>query len=216
MKNILLLVFILFYSSLSFSQQIKAITDEGRSVILNSDFTWKYDEDSEDFIIPKEITMNRDTMRKSPKSTFQLKSKKTNYSYWFNPTKWGISDKPTNNNAEYMLYFKTAEIFTLMIAEEIQIPIESLKEIAIEQFKNYASDVKIINEEYRIVNGLKVLHLEVNATVRGIKVTYFGYYHSNEFGTIQYVTFSSQNIMNKHKTDCLILLNGLIKRELAK
>jgi hypothetical protein len=194
--------------------QIKAITDEGKTVILFDNNTWKYEDEGMDNEIPKEISLSKDTAVKSPKSTFLIKSKKTNFGFWINPTKWTLTSAKTNESAEFMLRNKTTEIFALIITEEIEIELESLRKVAIDNLKENATEVVLVNEEYRIVNGNKVLHMEFNAKINGIKVTYFGYYYSNEKGTVQYVTFSSQSIMSKYKTECLILLNGLVERTL--
>lgn len=90
-------------------------------------------------------------------------------------------------------------------------PIQSLKEVAIENARSVAPDVKVVKEEYRNVNGLTVLFLQMNGTLKGIKFTYYGYYYSGTGGTIQFLTYTAQSLMDKYIADCELLLNGLVE-----
>jgi hypothetical protein len=75
--------------------------------------------------------------------------------------------------------------------------------------KNASPDVKEIFSEYRIVNGIKVIYLELSGTVNGIKFSYAGYYFTNINGTVQLVAFTTQNAFPTIKPKLLELLNGL-------
>ena len=98
-----------------------------------------------------------------------------------------------------------------MISEKIEIPLETLKSVALTNAKSVAPDIKIINEEYRTVNGLKVLMIQMNGTTQGIKISYYGYYFSNSSGTVQLLTYTSQNLMDSLKNESDKLLNGLVE-----
>lgn len=74
-----------------------------------------------------------------------------------------------------------------------------------------APDLKVIQEEYRMVNGQKVLFLQLNGTLQGIKFTYYGYYYSNSSGTVQFITYTSQSLLEAYKEDCEKILNGFVK-----
>jgi len=49
----------------------------------------------------------------------------------------------------------------MMIAEKMEIPLESLKEIVLDNAKEAAPDIKIVKEEYRTVNGIRVLMMQM-------------------------------------------------------
>lgn len=99
----------------------------------------------------------------------------------------------------------------MLISEKIQIPIETLKGIAYENAKNAAPDIKIIKEEYRTVNSIKVLMMQMSGTIQGIKFIYFGYYYSNTNGTIQFITYTSENLFKTYFDDIELFLNGLVE-----
>jgi len=48
----------------------------------------------------------------------------------------------------------------MIITEKVEIPLKSLKNIALVNVKSVAPDVSVVMEEYRNVNGLKVLCLQ--------------------------------------------------------
>lgn len=60
-----------------------------------------------------------------------------------------------------------------------------------------------------MVNGLKVLLMQMDGTIQGIKFSYFGYYYSNNSGTVQFITYTSQNMLEAKMADAVELLNGL-------
>ena len=100
-----------------------------------------------------------------------------------------------------------------MITEGIEIPLLSLRDIAIENARRAAPDLEIKKEEYRTVNGVKVLCLQMNATIRGIPFSYLNYYYSSKSGSIQLLTYTSANLFNGYRSRMEMLLNGLVKPE---
>ena len=191
------------------SAQTKAVTENGDEVVLYDDGTWKpIDENptTEEF-----IKTNPATFTKSKHSSFLLKSSKFNVGFWLDPKKWKFEKATTNEAAEFELHLKGGDLYGMVIAEKMQIPLETLKKIAIDNGRIAAPDLAIQNEEYRTVNGLRVLHLEMTGTMQGIKFFYYGYYFSNDGGTVQFVTYSSQNLLATFKSDIEELLNGLVE-----
>ena len=79
--------------------------------------------------------------------------------------------------------------------------------------KSIAPDIKVVMEEYRIINGKKVFCMQMNGTTQGVKFSYFGYYYAYEHGTIQFITYTSQSLLNEYKPDMEELLNGFTINE---
>lgn len=208
MKRIILIFASLLVVSYTQAQK-KAVTEIGEEVILYDDGTWKYQ--NEDQKLENIIPTNPNKFEKDKGSTFLLKSNKFNVGIYINSKKWSFKKAVNNEVAEYELQLKGEELFGMIITEKIEIPLELMKTIALENGKASATDIKIVKEEYRIVNGLKVLHLQMNGNVQGFKISYYGYYFSNGKGTIQFVTFTSQNLLDNYKSECDKILNGLIE-----
>ena len=189
--------------------QIKAVTENGDEVLLFNDGTWKPSDSVG--MNSKPIKTNPKAFTKSSKSGFLLKSTKFNIGVWLDAKKWKFEKATSNEAAEYELRMKDSDLYGMVIAEKMEIPLETLKNIAINNGRQVSADLVIQNEEYRTVNGLKVLHLQMAGTMQGVKFFYYGYYYSNANGTLQFVTYSAQNLLNTYKADIEDLLNGLVE-----
>jgi hypothetical protein len=189
--------------------QQKAVTELGDEVILFDNGTWKYQ--NEDALIEKEITTNPKKFIADKESTFLLKSSKVNVGVYLNPKIWSFKKATDNPEAEFEFQLKDEDLYGMMITEKIEIPLETLKSSALENGKAAAPDLKIVKEEYRNVNGIKVLLLQMDGSTTGIKFTYYGYYFSNTNGTVQFITYTSQNLLESYKPESEKLLNGFVE-----
>jgi len=171
-------VYILVFCITYVQAQTKAVTETGDEVVLYTDGTWKYV--NEEGTVEKEILINPTTYEKSKKATFLLKSKRINLGFWLNPKKWSFKKGMSNEDAEYELQLRGEDLYGIIITEKIEIPIQAFKEMALENGREIAPDIQVVKEEYRMVNGLKVLLLQMNGTMQGIKISYYGYYFSND------------------------------------
>ena len=109
-----------------------------------------------------------------------------------------------------LLRNKGEDLYAMIITEKFEIPISTLKDVALENGRDVSPDLKIVKEEYRNVNGLDLLLMQMDGTIQGIKFSYYGYYYSNESGTVQFLTYTSQNLLAEYKSDIEDLLNGLV------
>lgn len=208
MKKIALLLFCLSSIVIVHAQQ-NAVTQTGEEVILFEDGTWKYQ--NEEDVKETEIPTNSNAFKKDDNATFLLKSNKLNVGFWLNPKLWSFKKATNNPDAEYEIKLKDDDLYGMILSEKVEIPLKTLKSIALETGKTVAPDLKIVKEEYRTVNGLKVLLLQMNGTMQGIKFSYYGYYFSNTNGTVQFITYTSQNLLDGFKKVCDNLLNGLVE-----
>jgi hypothetical protein len=83
-----------------------------------------------------------------------------------------------------------------------------LEDIVLTNARKASLDARIIKKEYRIVNKTKVLCLEMRATIKGTRFVYLGYYYSNENGTIQLLTYSTEKFFEKERSSLEEFLNG--------
>jgi len=208
----LLIIILLLTTFQQVKAQKKAITDTGDEVTLYDDGTWIYS-DSNQKTETKELVLNTKEFNKNSEASFLLKSTRVKTGLWLNPNKWNFSKAKDNEEAEYQIVQKNGGIYGLIINEKVEIPLKSLKNIVLENAKNAAPDAVITHEEYRMVNGIKVMQLDILGTIQGIKFAYFGYYYSNSKGTTQLLTYTSQNLMKEYRNDCEELLNGLVEIE---
>lgn len=200
---------LLVASFISFScfAQINAVTDSGEEVILYDDGTWKYVNLEN---IPLMITMNEKHFKTPKDATFKVKSNIVDIAFNINPKLWSFSKAANNPAAEFEFQLKGKDLYAMAICEKVEIPLVALKDISYNNAKSAAPDLEIIEQEYRMVNGVKMLYLQMNGTLSGIKFSYFGYYYSNESGTVQFIAYTSQNMLKEYRQECEDLVSGLV------
>ena len=202
------LLIICLYATNSYTQ-IKAVTESGDEVVLFDDNTWKYIDDS--LSEAKEIPTNNFKFRKDRKATFLVKSKRIDIGIWLNTKEWSFKKAKSNEAAELTFELKNGDLYAMIISEKAQIPLLSLRELAISNAKEVAPDVKIDSEEYRTINGTKILMLQMSGTTQGVKFKYYSYYYSSSKGVAQIVTYTALNLFEDYKDKMERLLNGFME-----
>lgn len=199
-------LFLMLFCSVSFAGQ-RAVTDTGEEVILNSDHTWRYLNTPDNTI--SHIKTNPKRFSKSLTATFQIKSTKNNTVFWINTDKWRFNKGRTNHQAEYEFQLKDQDLYGMAIDEAISIPIETLADIALSNARKVAPDMRVIRKEYREVNNVKAVYMEMQGTARGIPINYFGYYYSDKSGSTQFVAYTGTGLVSKYKDEIGSFLNGI-------
>lgn len=206
MKKLLLVCLGCILTVSLFSQK-KAVTDTGEEVILYEDGTWKYVKESDKE--KTEIPTNPATFTKSSTSSFLVKSKTMGIGVWIDTKKLSFKKGKEGEAAEYEFELKGKDVYGMIITEATEVPLPALKEIALENAQEEMPDIRIVKEEYRNVNGKKMLFLQMDGSTRGIKFSYCGYYYSDASGTAQFVLYTSQSLVSKYKSEMEEILNGM-------
>ena len=144
------IILVLCFFTLNAVASKKATTDEGDVVVLNDDGTWVYENGRIENDI--ELAMNPLTFSKHSDSRFKLKSTKNNAAFWINPKKWSFKKNENGHeSAEYTFEFKGSDLYGMVVTEQIEIKLEELVNIAIDNAKDVAPNMKIVKK--RISNG---------------------------------------------------------------
>lgn len=215
-KTLLALSLVLLYS-FSMQAQTEAVTANGDTVLLFDDGRWDYktnllNEGEEEAIVElPPLNPEKFTKPKSAKET--ANGKYGAYEIWYDAKKWDRKISKTGGESDIELHRKNGEGFAMTIFERAEFPLSALREVALSNARDAATEFEVKHEEMRTVNGRQVLCLKFNATIQGVKFTYFGYYCSFPGGTLQVLTMTFQNLFNEFEPDFKDLLNGLIVKE---
>jgi hypothetical protein len=131
------------------------------------------------------------------------------YRVWVDRARWK-AQQSTRSDGLFLLTHMRGEAWVVVATDVTPAPMAALKQLALEHARKVATDVRLTREEWRWVNGLEVLCLQFDATVQGIPLTYFGYYHSHEKGTIQLLAYARQQRFGEFQGELAGLLNGLV------
>ena len=205
MKKLLVVLSFLLVAVTCHADQ-KAVTDTGDEVILYSDGTWAYIDDGKS--VSGIIETNPAKFTKPASATFKLKSTKNNSIYWIDTSKWLFTKEVDNEAAEYEFRMKEKDVYGMAINEEAALPLESLAEIAFSNALAVSPDAKILKKEYRDVNGIKVIFMNMTGTIQGIKAHYLGYYYTDSSGSTQLLLYTTENLAPKYAPEMFDFLNG--------
>lgn len=161
----------------------------------------------------KEVLTNDFKFTRDKGATFLVKSKKMPIGFWINPKKWSFERSNSNEASEFSFTLKDADLYAMAITERIEIPLANLKKIAVSNAREVAPDVSVDKEEYRWVNGKKILMMQLSGTTEGVKFVYYAYYYSSKKGVVQLVTYSSSSLFEEYKKEMELFLNGFVETE---
>jgi len=180
-NHIIVLVFFIFLSKSITGQEI-VITERGDSIVLYSNGTWDYYDNYLNSLdtIPK-IRFNHIQYIKSKTSTKKIAGKNLAYELWYNEENWKrVPVGEINLEADIALKYNKGDVYALVIFEEVGLPCENMSKMAIDYAVNAAPDIKMIDQEYRIVNSDTLIWMRMDGTIKGLKLSYYSYYFSNE------------------------------------
>jgi hypothetical protein len=203
---------ILILCQISLMAQIKAITDTGDEVILFNDKTWKFKSE-------KNISISKSTnyFSKGSNSTFLVKSKINGFGVYINPKSFEFKRDTKNSDNEFDFNNRKKTIYGFMINEGIDIPLSNLREFKINSLKEKATGVDILDDEYRIVNGITVLYLRIRAITKDtgeIPLIFCMYLATSKSSTTQLVSWTTETNFNKSSDEIFELLNGISKLDI--
>ena len=210
MQKLLLLTGLTALSYCSYAQ-MKATTTSGREVILLDNGKWHYADDSTAADTSSAIGVNSRAYTKDKNADYLVKSKKLNIGVYLNQKEW-INAKPgkTEDGEWNFTYKGHADLAAFMVTETAQIPLESFVDIAVINAQKTDPNAEITRKEYRMVNGVKMLCLQMSVTISKMDFTMVGYYYSNANGTVQLVATSMTNQFDKSRETLERFLNGLV------
>ncbi|WP_080778150.1 hypothetical protein [Chryseobacterium phocaeense] len=216
MNKLILLAFIIF--SFSLKAQIKAMTEDGKEVVLFENKTWKFVNESDAKTL-ETITSNEQSFEKSKESTFIVKSKNVDGGFYYNPKKWKIVKAPnTSTFVEYAFNNNSnSAVYGLFVSEILPVQsLKNLKDILIPNIQRNADYFRLKNSEYRMINNIKVLHLEYSANVKGLDFEYIAnlYLTSTGYTSISVYTYANQYEASKKEMEDFA--NGIVKADKEK
>ena len=202
LKFALLFAFIFFISNSAIARNIEATTGDGKKVILDTDGTWSYK------AVKKSNKQGKNDIPSKSKKVF--KGRHELYELWYNNKKWKVSKGYKHPDGDITLVHSDGDAYVVVIAERLSMSINTLKNLAFENAKEAAPDIRIIFEESKDVNGVNILHMQMDGTIQEIPFTYYSYYWGGEAGTLQVLAYTGQNLFKEYKADFADILNGLV------
>ncbi|MCY1660609.1 hypothetical protein [Chryseobacterium sp. SL1] len=213
MKKIILIAFVAV--SFSTKAQTKAMTEDGKEVVLLDNKTWKFVNESDEKTL-ETISTNDQTYEKAKEATFLMKSKRVEGGVYYNPKVWRIIKSDINFPAIEHVFTNSTNpnIFALFISENAPIQtLKNLKELVIAGVQKNATYFRLKEAEYRTINDIKVLHMKYSVNAKGIDLEYMGNYYLTGDGYCSITAYTFVNKYEENKKAMESFINGIANVE---
>ena len=128
-------IVLLLMSVVVFGQDISATTADGRKVLLKTDGTWLYADASGETQSKTAIST-----KKSTNAQASIVFKGNRVVFWYDSNQWIRQE--SNDPTKYQLNHKDGDVVAIVIAERVSTNMEALKNLAFDNARKVAPDVK--------------------------------------------------------------------------
>ena len=111
----------------------------------------------------------------------------------------------------YSLAHTSGELWATIIVENFSLPdFNALKDVVLSNARKVDPQSSIVSTEMRRVNGVELMEIQMEATVKGYNFSYRGYYWTGRTGTVQVFTYTVRDVFQNYQMDILDLLERII------
>ncbi|MES2889803.1 MAG: hypothetical protein V4739_17555 [Pseudomonadota bacterium] len=177
--------------------ELRAVTEDGRKVILSSDGRWQFDSQSSAARRPLELS-----------SPYQTSVK--NFSVAYNTSDWHLAPhKETEEINKRAFKHKKLPIYAMVIADEMPATTEAMKAVILSNAKSAGASTTVLLDQLQNVNGKEVGSLRFVANMQGLDFIFTTLYHADPNGNIQVMCYTAQALFHKYQANCQSFLDGL-------
>lgn len=180
--------------------QVPATTFDGKAVMLYDNGTWKY--------AAADTASRPDTNTRAASSTVrdQVAILDGRAVLRYDPNKW--RETPAGQPGRVMLAHLTGDGMAMVIAEHLEMQVDTLAQVALDNARNAAPDVHLVSRTHVRVSGKDMVEMEFSGNLRGIAFTYLGRYYGGKEGSFQVLTFTGSSLFPEYEADFRELLDG--------
>lgn len=179
------------------AQDLKAITEDGRRVLLSPDGRWRLDP-SPAALVPAPGL---------PQSPFQTAVRR--YKVAYDTSKWTLTpaaDEP----GKRVFRHKTAPVFGLVIAEALPVSSDLVRNIMIYNARKASGqEPTVLIDRATEVQGKPVGFLRFVANLQGVDFLFTAHYHGSDDGNVQVACYTAQSLFHRYEAECQEFIAGL-------
>jgi hypothetical protein len=202
LKHTLATLLVICFTLPGFTQYVLK-TPDGKTVRLNTDGTWRYENN----------TGKKDATVKIPNgSTAQYTSMFKKFAVWYDPAQWSYdTTKPDKSNWWSAVFTSSDNAITAYYWE-------SRLTMATDNFQTYITNqyegvgkVLSFTSARDTINNIPVIIFDMDLEANGIAYRYRGYVYSSTRGSIQFIAGTQKEVFEEDIKKIYALLNGLVR-----
>jgi hypothetical protein len=180
-----------------YAADIRAVTEDGRAVVLSTNGRWKYDQ--------TQISSSK----KSPPYIYQSRMKIAKV--MIDPVAWVPATPVAANEPSFRKVFthRTKPIVGMVIADETPSSNSGLKAAIIANARNAGAEPVLVSESTKELGGKTVGSIRYSALLNGTEFFYSTDYFANQDGNVQITCLSSKIHFEKYESDCAMFIGSL-------
>lgn len=160
----------------------------------------------------EEIPLSTEVHKRSDEARTHVPAPSGNFAVWLDDRVWKRKS-PGEQENRIELSHTNGQAFGAIIGEPLQFPQDALVNVALTNARAQDPDAQVTKQERRMVNGQEVLMIEMDATINKTPFHFYGYYYSDESGTVQVVTWTTRVAFERNRAVFTELLDGLEIKE---
>jgi hypothetical protein len=179
------------------ADEIRAVTEDGRKVILTHDGKWRFDR--------KALTPVAALDSLSPYQTSVRR-----FSVSFDSTKWVLVPKRDGDEHNKRSFrHKSLPLQGIVIADEIPATTEAIKSVILSNAKAAGATTTVLVDQEKEIGGKGAGFLRFAATLNGLDFVFSTHYYGDGDGNIQVLCYTAQSIFFKYESECQQFIAGL-------
>ena len=116
---------------------------------------------------------------------------------------------PQEYHVDMMYVHHSNEVYMAIEANRMQIPIESIPDLAFEEIQGVFPDASLKTRGFRTVNGVSCVYWEHTADINGVKLVYLSHAYSDSNGVVRIFGWTTPNLFEEHRSTIESFVAGL-------
>jgi hypothetical protein len=195
---LLLIPFLIGTTVSALAQELRAIAEDGRRVILSPDGKWRFDKSISPIAAP------------AADGGSPLKTAVSKFSVSFDANKWVLAPRKEGDEPNKRTFtHKTLPVRTMVIADEIPAMTAMIRPVILSNAKGAGASTTILQEGEVVRNGVSVGNIRFAASMNGLEFVFATNYYGDADGNIQVTCFTAQQLFHKYAGECEEFQAGL-------
>jgi hypothetical protein len=179
------------------AQELRAITEDGRKVLLEPDGKWRFDGRAS-----PTASLNSDTT-----SPYQTSVKR--FAVSFNTADWVLLPKREADGNKRTFRHRSLPLYGMVIADELPAATPAIKSLMLTNARAVGASTTILVDQTRTLGDTEVGALRFAASMDGLDFVFSSHYFANGDGNIQVLCYTAQALFFKYQGDCQKFIDGL-------
>jgi hypothetical protein len=181
-----------------YAQDLRAMVEDGRKVILSPNGKWRFDTSA-----PRTEGVASGGML-----TYQPSVKK--FSLAYNSDSWNLMPAKDGDSPNKRTFaHKTVPIYSMVIADEIPASTSAIKNVILYNARSTGAEPTVLLDQQADVGGNSVGSIRFAVAPKGVEFVFSVYYFGSPEGNVQVTCYTAQSLYFKYEAECKKFMDGL-------